>query len=192
MTTKKFSKEIVGISLMLMLLLAMPLGNAYSSETKSPSTWQPPKRFGITSVGTGSVGFQSVSALLPVFEEMTGVKFNVLPAAATMGRFSFIRKKQVKVGLLTAMDVLQGLVGSGEFKDRLGPQSVRTLWDCGAIDQGLGVRADSGIKTIADLRGKRVARIVFQNDQTLCRGWCSKRNSCRRIFGSSNSGQAKR
>jgi len=39
----------------------------------------------------------------------------------------------------------------------LGPQRLRLVFAGNAIQHGLGVRADSGIKTWADLKGKKVA-----------------------------------
>jgi len=115
-----------------------------------------PKYVSAVMGATATVGYQSASSLLSVIKKKTGVRMAFAPASKTMGRYNFLKSKKAHIAWLPGSDQYFALKGIFEFKD-LGPQSVRTLWDCGAIDQGLGTRADSGIKTIADIKGKRIA-----------------------------------
>lgn len=148
MKKKKFSKLAVALCVVVGFSLTFPLMG---------TCFEKPKYVVITFPGTGTVGYQSGSAMLASLQEITGVKFSAIPAAKTMGRFNLLRNGKAHIAWLPALDQLFAQRGAQEFK-KLGPQSSRTLWDCGPIDQGLGTRADSGIKTIRDIQGKRYAR----------------------------------
>lgn len=147
MKGKLFSTVIIGVCLLVGLSLALP--SAGTCEYK-------PKYVSITFPGTGSVGYQSGSAMIAVLKTKTGVRFSFTPATKTMGRFNLLKAKKAHIAWLPALDPFLALNGVQDFK-KMGPQSIRTLWDCGSIDQGLGTRADSGIKTIQDIKGRRVA-----------------------------------
>ena len=115
-----------------------------------------PKYIMIVLPGTGSVGYQSGTGLAASLQEITGVRFTTTPATKTMGRFNLLKSKKAHFSWNPALDNYFALKGTEDFKE-MGPQSVRTMWDSGPIDQGIATRADSGIKTVADLKGKRVA-----------------------------------
>jgi hypothetical protein len=91
-----------------------------------------------------------------VLQEITGVKMNIIPGAKTAGRAAMLREGTVVLSWFTALDTLVGLRGTEDF-EQWGPQSLRVIYLGGFLDQGLAVRANSGIKTLLDLRGKKVA-----------------------------------
>ena len=138
---------VIGLCVVLGLCLAFP--SSGTCEYK-------PKYVSITFPATGSVGYQSGSAMVSVLKEKTGVRFSFTPAGKTMGRFKLLKAKKAHIAWSPALDPFFALNGIEDFV-KMGPQSIRTLWDCGSIDQGLATRADSGIKTIADIKGKRIA-----------------------------------
>jgi TRAP transporter TAXI family solute receptor len=139
---------IIAISLCLVLGLSLALPSASTGEYK-------PEFVSVVFPGTASVGYQSGSAMIGVFKNKTDVKFSITPATKTLGRFKLLKSGRAHVAWSPSIDQLLALTGTEDFKD-WGPQSTRTVWDCGAIDQGLAARADSGIKTIADIKGKRI------------------------------------
>jgi len=149
-------KKLVILVGSLCLVLVM-LACAAPTPTPTPtSAWEPPEYVGVAVTGTGTTGYASGMALFSAIEEATGVKFVGTPAAKTAGRALLLRKGIAHFAQNPALDPFFALEGIEDFAV-LGPQSYRTLWDCGPIAQGLGTRANSGIKTMADLKGKRVA-----------------------------------
>jgi len=139
---------IIGIGILLVVGLSLALPSAGICEYK-------PDYVAVTFPGTASVGYQSGSAMIGVLKKKTGVRFQFTPATKTMGRFNLLKSKRAHIAWSPSIDQLFALKGQKDFKP-WGPQSTRTLWDCGAIDQGLAARADSGIKTVADIKGKRL------------------------------------
>jgi len=107
-------------------------------------------------MGTVSTGFASGTAMVETFEEATGVKITTTPGAKTKDRAVLLKNGTADVCWMTALDVLFALKGIEDFAE-WGPQSYRSAWQGGEIPQGIAVQADSGIKTWADLKGRRVA-----------------------------------
>lgn len=143
----RFFKIVTNLCVVLGLTLALPL---------SGNSAEKPEYISVAFAGTKSSGYQSGTALLSSLKGLTGVKFHSIPANKTMGRSNLLKNGKVHIALVPALDQLFALTGTKDFK-KMGPQSVRTLWDAGPIDQGMATRGDSGIKTIKDLKGKRVA-----------------------------------
>lgn len=105
---------------------------------------------------TGSLSHVIGVGIASVIEDATGVKFGLIPVAKTKARAVLMRESRADFALSPAMDPYIALQGTYDFAD-WGPQSVRTIWDGGFGGQGLATRGNSGIKTLADIRGKRVA-----------------------------------
>lgn len=94
---------------------------------------------------------------MPALEKNApGTKFSIVPGATTINRHNLLKDGTTAIAQYTALDALFALKGIEDFKD-IGPQSIRTLYINGGIDQGIATRADTGIMTLQDLRGKRVA-----------------------------------
>jgi len=122
----------------------------------SGNSAEKPDYVSVAFTSTKSSGYQSGTALLSALKGINGVKFHSIPANKTMGRNNLLKKGKVHIALVPALDQLFALEGTYDFK-KMGPQSVRTLWDAGPIVQGVATRGDSGIKLIKDLKGKWVA-----------------------------------
>ena len=115
-----------------------------------------PKSVVLALAGTGTAGYQSGTALAASLQEITGVRFATIPATKPLGRTGLMRDGRAQFMWSPAVDSLFALEGRADFNE-LGPQSIRGMWDSGPIDQGMATRANSGIKTLQDMRGKRVA-----------------------------------
>jgi len=147
MKDNRIFKIATGLCVALGLTLAFPL---------SGNSAEKPEYVSVAFTGTKTSGYQSGTALLSSLKGITGVKFHSVPANKTMGRNNLLKSGKAHIALVPALDQLFALEGTYDFK-KMGPQSVRTLWDAGPIVQGMATRGDSGIKTIKDLKGKRVA-----------------------------------
>jgi hypothetical protein len=88
-----------------------------------------------------------------------GIKVKIVPAGTDKSKILPLKKGMMQLSLFTGAGQYFALMGKGVFTD-WGPQQLRLAFACptGAI-AGMMVRGDSGIKTMADLKGKRVAFI---------------------------------
>jgi TRAP transporter TAXI family solute receptor len=74
-----------------------------------------------------------------------------------VGRVLPVKNGEAQGAILTAATVYFASNGLGEFAaKKWGPQRLRLVFAGNVIHHGLAVRADSGIKSWADLKGKRV------------------------------------
>jgi TRAP transporter TAXI family solute receptor len=149
MKKQKLFQVLIAISFA-SILVALSFLFAHSQTLKAPKTVV----IAVTRVGTLShaVG----TAMFTTMKQTTGVNFGIIPAAKTKARAVLLRTKKADFALSVAMDVFFALQGKEDFAD-WGPQSVRTAWDGGPSIQGVCTRRDSGIKSLADIRGKKVA-----------------------------------
>src|SRR5205807_2642061 len=134
-------------------LLMSPL--AHAQDVKLPPTMT------FTAYDTGTAGFNIAVAVGKMLKDKYGSDLRVLPAGNDVARLSPLR----------AGRAMSSAMGSGtyfaqegvfEFGAReWGPQPLQLVLssvDCNA--GSLGVAADTGVKQIKDLRGKRVGFVV--------------------------------
>jgi TRAP transporter TAXI family solute receptor len=90
-----------------------------------------------------------------------GVKVKVVPAGTDKAKLLPLKKQMMQLSLFTGAGQYYAVMGLGDFSNKeWGPQPLRLVFACplGSI-AGMMVRGDSGIKTLADLKGKKVAII---------------------------------
>jgi len=117
-----------------------------------------PKFITIASYPIGSLGTILATAFSDAIEKKTGIKTRPTPADSDVGRVLPVKKGEAQVAVLTAATVYFASNGLGEFSAKnWGPQRLRLVYAGNVIHHGMAVKADSGIKTWADLKGKRVA-----------------------------------
>jgi hypothetical protein len=90
-----------------------------------------------------------------------GIKVKVVPAGTDKAKILPLKKKMMELSLFTGAGQYFAVMGLGDFSDKeWGPQPLRLIFGCskGSV-AGMMVRSDSGIKTLADLKGKRVSLI---------------------------------
>ncbi len=134
---------------------AAPAPSPTPTPTPSPTTeWKPTGLVGVAGGSTAAVGFATAVGLTGGITDVTGVQFRVVPGDTTVDRAKLLREKTVDLGVFTAGDVLFDLKGIYDLKE-WGPQSVRSVWMGGSFVGGWATRANSGIKTVADIKGKK-------------------------------------
>lgn len=85
--------------------------------------------------------------------KVKGVESNVIETGATLDNLRRISNNQIDLALVTTNMLNQAYAGKGTFEGK--PVKARILWVYGLSPQNVIVREDSGIKTIAELVGKR-------------------------------------
>ncbi|MGQ0662831.1 MAG: TAXI family TRAP transporter solute-binding subunit [Pseudomonadota bacterium] len=113
-------------------------------------------------IGSGSVGgdfFILGTALQQVVSKAyPNAKIENSATAGSVENLRLLRKKEIDVGILAADSppVVNAWRGEGGFKDERPYQEIRALIGFFHFTYNVLTRKDSGIKTYADLKGKRV------------------------------------
>lgn len=137
----------------LYLALALFLGtmslSAQATELPKMMTW--------TAYDVGSSGYMQVGFISESLWEKYKIKVRVIPAGTDLPRVYPLRLKDAEVAFhgIGSYFMQEGLYDYSTMD--WGPQPVRVLYLAQHPGLCLGVRGDSGIKSAADLKGRRVA-----------------------------------
>jgi TRAP transporter TAXI family solute receptor len=104
--------------------------------------------YGFATLSPGTLNHTTASAASKVLKEKGGLNVLVQPTAGDQVIVPMVARGEVEVGISNAMEVHDGLAKG--FKD------LRIIGAAHALRVGFFVRKDSGIKTVGDLKGKRV------------------------------------
>ncbi|MEZ5729100.1 MAG: TAXI family TRAP transporter solute-binding subunit [Burkholderiaceae bacterium] len=135
-------------------VLAAP-GTATAQDIKLP------KSLTLSAYDTGSSGFNMTVAVGKMFKEKLGVDLRVLPAGNDIARLAPLKAGRAQA---SAMGVGGYFAQEGVFEFGAagwGPQPLQLILastSCNGLS--LGVAKDTGVKNIADLKGKRVGFVV--------------------------------
>jgi TRAP transporter TAXI family solute receptor len=135
--------------------LALTAASAFADEVKLPPT------IAITAYDTGTSGFNITVGVGKMMKDKYGSDVRVLPAGNDVARLAPLRAKRAAA---SAMGVGTYFAQEGVFEFGVkdwGPQPLQMLLssvDCNGIS--LGVAADTGVKEVKDLKGKRIGFVV--------------------------------
>jgi TRAP transporter TAXI family solute receptor len=87
-------------------------------------------------------------------DNVEGVSATVVETGATMDNLRRLQRNQVDMGLVTTNVAYDAWNGKGAFEGQ--PYKMLTLWVYSSAPQNVVVRQDAGLKTLADLNGKRI------------------------------------
>jgi TRAP transporter TAXI family solute receptor len=104
--------------------------------------------YGFATLQPGTLNHTTASAVAKVLKEKAGLNVLVQPTAGDQVIVPMVARGEVEIGISNAMEVHDGLARG--FKD------LRIIAAVHALRVGFFVRKDSGIKSVADLKGKRV------------------------------------
>ena len=109
-----------------------------------------------TAYGIGAAGYVEASAVAEAFGKKYGTRIRLQPSGSSIGRIKPVMDGRASHGWLAnelyfAMDALFEYAAPDT-----GPQNLRTLIGR-ANSLSIGAAADSGIKTVADLKGRKFA-----------------------------------
>ena len=112
------------------------------------------KRITIGSNRQGSVFFLLASGFAKHIQQNFNIRTTAQPHAGSSVYLPLVDTGEITMGLNNSMDTAAAVRGSSPFRKKL--ENVRILARVWIIPEGILVRGDSGIKSLADLRGKRV------------------------------------
>lgn len=122
-----------------------------------------PRQMSWTAYDTGSAGFNQAVAIGGELQKATGTSLRILPGKNDVSRTQPLRQRRVEFSATGIGGSFMAQEGAFEFGEKnWGPQPLRVLLANfgGDVNLSVGVAADAGIETYADLRGKRVAWIA--------------------------------
>jgi uncharacterized protein len=146
------------ISAMILACAAIGLAAVIPGPSLAKET---PKLLSCTTYSVGSTGYATSMGLMEAISKNEGIKVKVVPAGTDKAKILPLKNGMMQLSLFTGAGQYYALMGLGDFaSEDWGPQPLRLVFACpeGSI-AGMMVRGDSGIKTLADLKGKKVAMI---------------------------------
>jgi len=114
-----------------------------------------PKSMVWTAYDLGSTGYAEATAIGNAFKKRYGTRVRIIPAGTSIGRILPLVTGKARYGYL-ANGAYFAAEGSYDFAaEQWGPQDIRVV--AGRVASvGFAVAGDIGVKTIADLKGKRI------------------------------------
>ena len=143
----KFTAALTAATLALSAALPATAGEAELPRSMLWSTYD-----------VGSSGYVEASAIADAFAKEYGTRVRIMPSGTSIGRLLPLKTGRVQYGWLAnelyfATEALYDF-GAQEW----GPQDLRTVAGRPSTF-GMAIAADSGVKTVADLKGRKVARV---------------------------------
>ena len=103
-------------------------------------------------------------AMAPQFEEILGSKLRAVPSDLLASQCLAMKKGKADFWNVHLGSSYRAVFGVEEYcTPRWGPQKIRMAWIGGPALLSMAVRANSGINTIQDLKGKTVLTEMGQN-----------------------------
>jgi TRAP transporter TAXI family solute receptor len=129
---------------------------AFCLTTAMPDASAKEKIIRVSTFGVGTTGHALVTGLAYAIKEKAGMKMIPVPRETETGRFLSVRVREAELTFTTALSVSAPLAGITEFSaEAWGPQKMYRIW-MGPNRAGWVASAKSGIKTLYDVKGKRV------------------------------------
>ncbi len=138
-------------------MAAMQAGLSWAQEKLPPK----PELISWANYDIGSSGYVQGTALAEGILKKFGIKIRTLPLGNGIGRMMAAKTKAVDF-FFSAADATYACKGIEDWAVRQwGPQPIRTVWMAKRKSTfAVATRADSGVKTLKDLKGRKVAYIV--------------------------------
>lgn len=109
----------------------------------------------------GSTYYLLGSGFAKLFQEKLGIRSIAQPHAGSSVYIPLLNQGEVTLGLNSSLDLAMAINGKTPFKQPI--KNVRLIARVWIIPYGFFVKGDSGIKSVEDLRGKRVIVNIKSN-----------------------------
>lgn len=139
---------VLGIMMALVFAYSPILSNAIAAELPKTMLW--------SCYDVGASGYIQASSIADAFVKKYGTRVRLTPSGTSVGRLIPVVMKKVDYGFL-ANELFAAVEGIYEFASaEWGPQDLQVIL-AHPTSIGLSTTEDSGIKTLADMKGKRWA-----------------------------------
>jgi hypothetical protein len=103
----------------------------------------------------GSVFYAAAAAIAKVAVDKTGLQFRVAPYAGSSTYIPLVNKGELAFGMSNGAEYAFAFAGNELFDGHKNP-NLRSVFVTFALTNGFAVKKDSPMKTVADLKGKKV------------------------------------
>ncbi|MCP1337747.1 TAXI family TRAP transporter solute-binding subunit [Futiania mangrovi] len=143
-------KRMKTVASAVLMLAAGALAGTAQAELPKSMTW--------TAYDVGSSGYVEASAMADALMKEESTRVRIMPSGTSIGRLLPLKTGRAAYGWL-ANEIYFAAEAIHDFAaQEWGPQDLRVMLGRPA-GFGLGVAGDAGVKTLADLKGKRIARV---------------------------------
>jgi TRAP transporter TAXI family solute receptor len=119
-----------------------------------------PKNVSLVSWGVGSMFHSMSSAVADGVKKNSNIKTSIIPSSNDIGRLLPVKTGEAEMFIAAGSTGWLSTRGAGIFSQpQWGPQRLRIAWRGGAYYTAFFTRGDSGIKTLKDVKGKRVGQV---------------------------------
>ncbi len=122
-----------------------------------------PQAVNFVATSMGSSDYARGVAWMDVFQTKSGISSTVEPTAGAIAMMTLIKENQAYFTATNSFDTGTAFRGTEDYAS-MGQVPVRGLMVGVGNQIGMLARRDSGLKTIADLKGKRIAKFVTHPD----------------------------
>ena len=153
-------KGVMVVLALLMIVSVISLGFiGCGGEKKAPEVKEGlPAVLTVACYGTGTSAYVELAALSPDFQEITGMRLRIDPTDLRQSQVAMIREKETDFTYIHLGSMWRAVFGTEEFSTRdWGPQRIRMLFQAGPVYTCMKSKKGSPIKTVADVKGKKVA-----------------------------------
>jgi TRAP transporter TAXI family solute receptor len=150
---RRIVRSALAIVCLSLILFAYTLSDA---QAQSKAGQKAPELIRVATYDVGATGYVMYGFLQEAIAEKTGTKIRAIPIGTDLPRMMAVKDKQAEF-CGQGTDVYFASEGLDRYATRSwGPQAVRAVW----LAEGPGTvamtKGDSGIKTCADVKGKRI------------------------------------
>lgn len=142
------------ITFLAFLLIILGLFSIKEGLTQTPQ--ELPKVLRIWTYGTGSTSYYNSMGMSQTIQKLSGMTVRVMPAGTDTARFAALKKGEGDMVLISDSSYWSASRGYLDYADPAwGPQKLRMVYGGQIFNMGVMTTADSGIKKMSDIRGKR-------------------------------------
>ncbi len=145
--------------LMILTLVSGLVLVACNPSTSTPATTATaaplPKVVVMTTLAVGTTKYVQSSGFAEAVSKLSPMTVRLESTDTDLGRVTPLNTKESEFAYLTAVNAQMAARGDADYKN-LGPTPLRRVWNGHPFLGGMFGRGDAGLKTVADLRGKRI------------------------------------
>jgi TRAP transporter TAXI family solute receptor len=145
-----------GFIYLCIVMLLSGISLTFNVRTAPAQSFKPPDIIKLMTYDIGSTGYVMYGFLVEAMAEKFGTKLRAIPSGNDIARMIPVRSKQAHFAGQGG-DMYFASEGLDRYADiTWGPQPLRAVWLARQPGNAVVVRGDSDIKTLADIKGKRL------------------------------------
>lgn len=130
---------------------------ALALASTTATVWGRPSRLTVGTNPQGTMYYVVGGGVSKLLSDKLSLNVTAQPYAGSSVYLPLVQSNEVSMGISSALDSGMAYRGEGPYKKLGGLKKLRTIARLWALPYAFVARADSGLRTVADLKGKKVA-----------------------------------